>query len=204
MNRVGYRFYKVPSFAKSEPKYQYFKRLYDSVRHIEGTVVECGIGYGNSLCVLAGLAKGEREVWGFDSFEGFPEPAPQDASPRNPQKGQWAVSTVQSITAKLMSFGLSAILIKGFFGDSLKEYTGDPIALLHLDGDLYQSYKDCLEQLYDKVADGGVILFDEYNTVNFPGGTQAINEFFGERIKYIRYDSSANRYFIYKQFEVVK
>ena len=54
------------------------------------------------------------------------------------------------------------------------------IALLHLDCDLYNSYKLCLERCWDYVNTGGVILFDEYHQNSlekFPGSKLAIDEF---------------------------
>jgi O-methyltransferase len=47
------------------------------------------------------------------------------------------------------------ILSKGFFCDSLKNHPKRPIALLHIDCDLYQSYKDTLDNLYELVSKGG-------------------------------------------------
>ena len=67
-------------------------------------------------------------------------------------------------------------LVKGFFDQTLRTYER-PIALLHLDCDLYQSYMDALRWLYDRVVPGGLILFDEYEDPAFPGGRKAIDEF---------------------------
>lgn len=50
-------------------------------------------------------------------------------------------------------------LIKGWFHETVPVYQGQ-IALLHLDGDLYESYRVPLQHLYSKVARGGVIMFE--------------------------------------------
>jgi hypothetical protein len=71
-------------------------------------------------------------------------------------------------------------LKKGWFNDTLPTYDGD-IAILHLDCDLYESYKISLELLYDKVKHGGIIMFDEYDDKRWPGATKAINEFFRDK-----------------------
>jgi hypothetical protein len=55
---------------------------------------------------------------------------------------------------------------------------GGSIALLHLDCDLYESYKLALETFYDKVQPDGVIMFDEYADERWPGARKAIDEFF--------------------------
>ena len=51
---------------------------------------------------------------------------------------------------------------------------------MHLDVDLYQSYKLCLERLFPLVNSGGIILFDEYNEetlMKFPGSKKAVDEY---------------------------
>jgi hypothetical protein len=59
----------------------------------------------------------------------------------------------------------------------------DKIAILRLDTDWYESSKFELEQLYDNVVDGGVIIFDDY--FHWEGQRKATDEFFMNRnIKY--------------------
>lgn len=71
-------------------------------------------------------------------------------------------------------------LIKGYFSDVLPSYNED-IDILFLDCDLYSSYLDCLNNLYEKVVTGGTIIFDEYYSHKYPGARQAVNEFFDGR-----------------------
>lgn len=68
-------------------------------------------------------------------------------------------------------------LIKGWFSDTLPKYDGS-IALLHLDADLYDSTKCALDNLYPKVATGGVIAFDNYHEAHvWPGEKKAVDEY---------------------------
>jgi hypothetical protein len=46
---------------------------------------------------------------------------------------------------------------------------------------LYESYTTCLNALYPKVRPGGIIMFEEYEDSNFPGGKRAIDEFFRDK-----------------------
>ena len=71
--------------------------------------------------------------------------------------------------------------VPGLFSETLPTYNDGPIALLHLDIDFYESYKIVLESLYDHVAPGGIIAFDEYLKSVWPGATQAVDEFFADR-----------------------
>jgi hypothetical protein len=72
-------------------------------------------------------------------------------------------------------------LIKGWFNDTLsahKERIGK-IALLHLDGDWYESVKVCLDELYDSVIQGGFIVIDDYG--HWQGCRKATDEFIKQR-----------------------
>ena len=53
------------------------------------------------------------------------------------------------------------------------------IALLHIDVDIYEPTKIILDKLYDKVIDGGIIIFDDYQV--FPGETQAVDDFIKDK-----------------------
>lgn len=193
-------------------RFLYQKRLMDIVSTLKGDIVECGVGVGNTLLMWSILCFDEqknRHIWGFDSFEGFPEPAKEDTSPRNPKKGEWNNSTVKSINDMLIHSGFPpdwlrahVTLVKGFFDKSLTQYDGEKIALLHLDVDLYQSYKDSLALLYEKVVPGGVIAFDEYMStfeyLHFPGARKAIDEFFADKkVRMIR-DEVFGKFYIIK------
>lgn len=87
---------------------------------------------------------------------------------------------------------------KGWFQDTLpiaKEEI-ESIAILRLDGDWYASIKTCLENLYDKVSKGGLIIIDDYGY--YEGCTKAVDEFLDNRkVKtFLSYSSPNCRYFV--------
>lgn len=202
----------VPELNLAEAaRFHYFSDMFRHVRDLEGDIVECGVGWGRSLLYLSLLTRIEnkgRRVWGFDSFEGFPEPSEHDASPRKPQKGEWK-SNLLSVQSLLASSGLDEVfvrsqvtLVKGFFEESLPKYSGDKIALLHADADLYESYKSIYSNLFERVVPNGIIMFDEYmNTfehAKWPGAKKAIDESFLERAE-LRRDSGSGKYYAIKR-----
>lgn len=163
----------------------YFKDLYDRIRNVNGGIVECGVAYGGSLAILGALAKQEgreRRIYGLDSFEGFPEPTAEDKSEyRIIIKGEYGDATEEKIKKLFQVLELpEPTLIKGFLEETAKSFKNqvDKIAFLHIDTDLYSAYKVTLKELFDKVAQGGIVLFDEYDEPTFPGATKAVNEFF--------------------------
>jgi hypothetical protein len=124
--------------------------------------------------------------YGFDSFEGFPEPVEKDEATPITGKGFWA-KPPETVLKVLRDGRLPEEtirdrirLVKGWFDKTLPAYDGH-IALLHLDCDLFESYKLALEVLYDKVEPGGVIMFDEYGDGRWPGATKAIDGFFADK-----------------------
>ncbi len=191
----------------------YFKRMFGRVEGIGGDVVECGVGKAKSFQMLALLAYEEgmgRRLWGFDSFEGYPEVSPEDESPRNLRKGDWKAIEAEDVPPILRGAGLSqefldrhVTVVKGFFEDALAKTPIERIALLHLDVNLYRSYNTCLEEFFPKVAPGGIVMFDEYmnkdEAVKCPGAKKAIDEFFAGTPHRIQRDPHYGKYFLVKQ-----
>jgi predicted O-methyltransferase YrrM len=127
----------------------------------EGLVLEFGVEKGLSLRHLAGLT--QRDVHGFDSFEGLP--------------GDWTgtkeAKAAFSRSGKLPKVPANAKLHVGWFDATLPAFLAAnpaPCALLHVDCDIYSSTVTIFSQLRDRIAPGTVIVFDEY--FNYPGWRQ--------------------------------
>lgn len=176
-------------YRGSLDRLMYLRDQVEQVRGVEGDIVECGvsIGHGALLFLLLNEYVGvERTYWGFDSFEGFPAPLEKDENTPIMGKGYWA-NPPETVMKVLRDGRIPKDLVnrrvqlgRGWFQDTLPKYNGR-IALLHLDCDLYDSYKFALETLYEKVSPGGIIMFDEYNDQRWPGATKAIDEFFSDK-----------------------
>lgn len=171
LTRLGFNFKEKADFFQLRfnkgniAKLFYFKKMFDSVSNVDGDVVECGIGKATSAQILALLINNEnkgRKFWGFDSFEGFPDPTSEDISFRNPKRGEWKKMSRDDMYEVLSNCRLGKDFIdskikiaKGFFSETLPNCNVGNIALLHLDVDLYKSYRDCLEYLFPRVTRGG-------------------------------------------------
>lgn len=226
LHALGYRIEKIDPLVESIPddynhspflprvyrgaldRYLYFKDMVENVHIVEGDIVECGVslGHGALLFTLFSDYVGKpRTYYGFDSFEGFPDPVEKDEITPIKGKGFWA-NPPDTVLKVLRDgrLGEDVIrdrirLVKGWFDKTLPTYTGR-IALLHLDCDLYESYKLSLETLYDKVQQGGVIMFDEYGDARWPGATKAIDEFFSDKPETVQPHSKCTwKYHIIKQ-----
>lgn len=176
----------------------YLRDLFSRIEFVPGVVVECGVGQGNGLALwtrinfdcLTLIEGRNRKIWAFDSFEGFPQLAAEDEATKNFSRSleEYRQFNIPYVRKTLLDFGLSSAdidrqisLVKGFIPDSCKNYDGGAIALLYIDLDIYEGYRDCLAFFYDKVSPGGVIAFDEYlkplDTHKWPCAAKAINEF---------------------------
>lgn len=204
--------YLQPLNRGTVERLMYFRRMLDRVSAVSGDVVECGVGKAKSFQMLALLLSESgqpRTLWGFDSFAGYPEPSAEDASPRNIRKGEWKVITADEARRILERARLPepflrdrVRIIEGFFEDTLAREPLGPIALLHLDVNLYRSYRTCLEVLFPKVARGGIVMFDEYMNADeaekCPGAKRAIDEYFrGRRERPVR-DPAYGKYYLVK------
>jgi len=197
--------------AKHVTRFMHFQHLLKALHDVEGHIVECGVGPGLSLfdfaMVSQAIGKG-RHMYGFDSFEGLPDPTPSDG-PWNVRSGGLFSYSVRHVQDELRLAGLKEefigahiTLIPGPFSATLPRYDKGPIALLHIDVDLYDSYRTVLENLYDYVVPHGIIAFDEYRQEPWPGATAAIDEFFSDKAEKPQRSELADRYYIVKQQRV--
>ena len=138
--------------------------------NIEGDFIETGVWRGGASIFMAGLNKFynlHRKVYVADSFEGLPPPNslyPQDASS---YLHEWSILSVSldEVKSNFNKYNLleeNVVFIKGFFETSLKNVNFDKISLLRLDGDMYSSTIEVLNEMYYKVSIGGYIIIDDY------------------------------------------
>ena len=166
-------------------KHDFFSLIFEDLknRNIEGDVIECGFGYGRSFSILSYLArKHSRKICSFDSFTGFPHVNKNDKSSRNPKVGQFNARSLKEAQEFANSLKLQEdkdyTIQKVIFDEKAKNpIPNTKIALLFIDLDLYIGYKYSLKLFWDQVSSGGIVAFDEYNEVKWPGATLAINEF---------------------------
>ena len=165
--------------------------LLSTTMEVDGDVAECGVFRGRTvLPVGLHLAQigSDKALLAFDSFEGFgPSVATDQAmgGARNEDKrlGGFGGSSLSKLEARVGRWGLDSTitLIKGYFQDTLSAYGDHRFAFVHLDCDLYESYKTCLEFFYPRLSPGAVVLLDEYNDPPWPGCNKAVDEFLNDK-----------------------
>jgi O-methyltransferase len=140
---------------------------------IPGDLIECGVWRGGACilmrAVLAAYEDETRCVWVADSFQGLPRP---DAANYKADKGLNAgiFSGIlgvpeTEVRANFQRYGLlddQVRFLPGWFKDTLPDAPIDRIAVLRLDGDLYESTIQALDALYPRLSPGGFCIIDDY------------------------------------------
>ncbi len=197
--------------SRHATRFLYFvKRYYDSFG-LNSSIVECGIGHGWGLLAWLYLTREigpERQIFGFDTFTGFPDIHEKDGDIESIGKGPgYLAVSEKEVREYLWRSGFELVevdkrvhLVPGDVRETLPAWRDriGPISILNIDLDLYAGYVATLATLYEKVEAGGVIMFDEYADTKFPGPKRAINEFFGDEISAVRYDEPAGKYYMIK------
>ena len=160
-----------------------------------GNYFEFGVWNGKSMEVfwkaLGYAASGERKDWrlfGFDSFEGLPEP--EGAADAHPfvGKGAFKSSGVDQVSASLTKAGIPADRVKlvaGFYENSLTPELKASLGLtkasvVNIDVDYYSSTMTVLNWIESLLFDGSIVYFDDilfYNGNPHKGQLRAIREF---------------------------
>jgi O-methyltransferase len=141
---------------------------------IPGDLIECGVWRGGACIlmrgVLAAYGDEERCVWVADSFQGLPAPDPEKYPAEDLTLEASAVAVPESaVRNNFKRYGLlddRVRFLPGWFKDTLPDAAIDRIAVLRLDGDLYESTIQALDALYPKLSAGGFCIIDDYHVID--------------------------------------
>jgi O-methyltransferase len=118
--------------------------------------------------VLAAYGDTQRTVWAADSFQGLPRPDPK-AYPADEGDVHWQqtelIVPLEEVKANFKRYGLldqQVRFLAGWFRNTLPSAPIDRLAVLRLDGDMYESTIVALESLYPKLSPGGFVIVDDY------------------------------------------
>jgi O-methyltransferase len=156
--------------------------------NVPGDFLEAGVWKGGGTifmrAFLAAHGIRDRLVWAADSFQGVPPPTLTEDKgfDLTANKLSFIAISEERVRGLFERYGLLDDQVKflpGWFKDTLPTASVEKIALLRLDGDLYESTMDALVPLYDRVSPGGFIIVDDYNDI--PPCKKAIDEFRARR-----------------------
>ena len=153
--------------------------------NVPGDLIETGVWRGGSVIFMAALLKEKkitgRKVWVADSFEGLPKPNEEkyihDKGDIHYLFPELAISidTVKDNFRKYDLLTDNIVFLKGWFKDTLPTAPIERLAVMRLDGDLYESTMDGLVNLYPKLSKGGYVIIDDWGVL--PGCKKAVLDY---------------------------
>jgi O-methyltransferase len=174
---------------------------YCVTRGVPGAFAECGVWKGGSIIAmiltLQDLGRDDRDIYLYDTFEGMTEPTEADTSPvdrsaleiwqkfEGTSDRAWPhffnpdIFNEDIVRENVLSTGYPESrlhFVRGRVEDTLPQHAPERLALLRLDTDWYESTRHELVHLYPRLADGGVLIVDDYG--HWAGSKQAVDEYF--------------------------
>lgn len=169
-------------------------------KELPGVFCEAGVAAGAQVIAMA-VAAPDKIIYAFDSFDGIPLPSNRDdqmpglkmltkyeqSNLPDPGKQILESSGATVVTEENFWINIESALgsrgnikaVKGWFEHTVQDFK-EPIAVLRLDGDLYNSTFVCLLHLFPRLLPGGVLIVDD---INLKGCADACREYF-ELISY--------------------
>jgi hypothetical protein len=179
--------------------------LFKQTLEVPGDIAELGVFRGLGLMTWANLLEsyciGDRTktVYGFDNWQGFTDLSREDGKQESdvqkvvggfsPQNYFDELNDAIAIfdQDRFVPWKPRVKLIRGNIEDTIpvfiNENPGIRFSLIHFDCDLYRPTKVALDHFWHKLSRGGIMLFDEYSIAQWPGETQAVDEFFSDKIQ---------------------
>ncbi len=171
---------------------------YVEARRIGGAVVECGVWKGGSMMAAAlalrSLGSTCRRLYLFDTFAGMPPPGAVDRDLGGRHAADWlgddspmgamvrarcGLAEVQQAMRRTRYPRDRIVFVPGRVEETLPAHAPERIALLRLDTDWHESTAHELEHLWPRLADGGVLIVDDYG--HWQGARRAVDEFFARQ-----------------------
>jgi hypothetical protein len=139
---------------------------------VPGDFIETGVWRGGACIFMRAILKTyrveDRTVWVADSFEGLPPPN-EEKYPKDRDDGHHTIRylavSLEEVQKNFRHYGLlddQVKFLKGWFKDTLPGAPIDRLAVLRLDGDMYESTMDALQGLYHKLSPGGYVIVDDF------------------------------------------
>lgn len=154
-------------------------------RGVPGDLIEAGVWRGGASIFMRAVLRAhgvdDRTVWVADSFQGLPPPNdeefPADAGDLHHTVGELAVS-LDEVRENFRLYDLlddRVRFLPGWFRETLPQAPVEQLAVIRIDGDMYESTLQVLEALYPRLAAGGYVIVDDYGGI--PACRAAVDDY---------------------------
>jgi len=182
----------LPLKALHRPLASYFlARYFMYAMKLGGQFAECGVFRGTSALFLCRAARARIPAYAgeglhlVDSFEGISRPASEDHFDARAQDGsvmratvpQGSLSAPMETVRQTMRDFPKVEMHRGWIPGVFQQLPDANWSFVHVDVDLYEPTRDCLEYFYPRLSTGGVMVCDDYGAPLFPGARRAWDEY---------------------------
>ena len=140
---------------------------------VPGAFIEVGVWRGGTGALLSDAAArigGDRHVYLADTFRGVVKAGPMDDYYRGGEHADTSRETVEELLGELGTGNYS--VLEGVFPEETGTRVPDgPIALCHVDVDVYQSARDVTDWVWPRLPVGGLVVYDDYGFYGCEGVT---------------------------------
>jgi len=172
--------------------YEIFKRILP----VKGSIVECGVNHGFGLMSWAKFSaimepvNLTRRIYGFDTFQGFPDVGDKDrsVSSMHVKQGDLKAEVYDELTQLVDIYDSTRFighvnkvkLVRGDATKTIPQFVQDNphvmVSLLFMDFDLYEPTKVALDTFLPRMPKSAVLAFDQLDNPLWPGETLAMLE----------------------------
>ena len=163
-------------------KYRCFElwKLIEQVSKLkEGSIIEIGVWRGGTGALIAKKAKIcgiEDRVFLCDTFTGVVKVGEKDSTYKGREHADTSRQVVEELIQTRMNLGNVEIL-EGIFPDQTGHRVEDlRFRFCHIDVDVYESAKDIVNWIWDKMVPGGIMVYDDYGFSTCDGITKYVEE----------------------------
>lgn len=149
--------------------YQLAKRALN----LPGAAAEIGVYKGGTALLLSEVFRRVKKLYLFDTFEGMPECSDKD---NFCTKGMFSDTSLESVRTFVGTVG-DVEFFQGVFPQTVPAEADGVFSFVHVDVDIYQSVKDCVDYFWPRLVPGGIMVFDDYGFPTCLGARRAVDEY---------------------------
>jgi O-methyltransferase len=146
---------------------------------LDGGILEVGVWRGGTGALIAkrALSAGSKDtVYLCDTFKGVVKAGSHDADYKGGEHSDTSQHIVETLLRTLDITNVR--ILKGVFPDETAHLIepGARFKLCHIDVDVYQSAKDVMAWIWERMVPGGIVVYDDYGFIRCEGITRYVNE----------------------------
>jgi O-methyltransferase len=153
--------------------------LVEQSQKLTGSLIEIGVWRGGTGALMAQRAKlsGITDtIYLCDTFRGVVKASAHDPLYKGGEHHDTSIGLVEDLVYNQLNLEHVKILQGMFPEETAKAVDHESFRFCHIDVDVYQSAKDITESLWNKLAVGGMIVYDDYGFFGYAGLTKYVEQ----------------------------